>query len=143
MLVGRACLLFLLIFLCSCSDDCEGIDCLSQDSFTFTVKSETSGDDLLIGSDPQLSEGDIEVVYMKDGAEKAPFITYNNSGVSVGLVDDVEEYHISVLGKTDVVNIQTQRIGSTECCPATTQIGKIYVNGSTVADDYAEFVLLR
>lgn len=143
MLAGRFSLLYLFIFLCSCSDDCEGIDCLSQNGFKFTIKSETSGNDLLFGSTPQLSEDDIEVFYMKDGVEQTSYVYLDMNSLMVVLTDDVEEYYVRVLGETDVIDVQSQRIGSTKCCPATTQVEEISVNGGTVTDEFAVITLLR
>lgn len=72
-LYGKLSLLFLLLFLCSCTDPCEGLECLSEDSFAFTIKSEDSGEDLLFGNDPQISKDDVEVFYMVNGTEEPAY----------------------------------------------------------------------
>jgi hypothetical protein len=146
MFAGRFSLLFLFILLCSsCSDDCKDsdIDCQYQNAFEFTIKSETSGNDLLFGSNPQLSENDIEVFYIKDGVEKTPYVHLGTSSIIVSLEDDVEEYHVRTLDETDVINVQSQRVASTECCPATIRIEEIKVNGDVMTEDTGIIILLR
>lgn len=136
-------LLFLLIFLCSCTDECEGIDCLSEDAFAFTIKSEATGEDLIFGNDPQISEDDLDVFYMENGVKITPHIQFNSNEISVHLKQDVNEYFITALGETDAVNVQFHRTGSTECCPSTTVIDEVSVNGDPIPENTMVIDLFR
>lgn len=143
LLIGRLSFLFLLFFLYSCSDKCDGIDCLDQGAFEFTLKSASTGEDLLFGSNPQLKASDIEVFYMKDGVEQTADVHVGTRSVMVSLVNGVEEYHVRALDKTDIVNVQFQRTGSSDCCPSATQINEITVNGGAGAEEAGVVILLR
>ena len=127
-------LLLLLPFLISCNDNCEGIDCLSEDAFAFTIKSRTSGNDLLFGSNKQLTENDVKVYYFANGTKQTPVVRFDNSYVLVGLNREVREYFVVALGQTDTVRVETSSVPSSECCPSTTAIESITVNGADVAE---------
>lgn len=47
----------------------------------------------------------------------------------VSLNEDVEEYFVRALDKTDTLSIQSFRRAASECCPSTTEVEKISLNG--------------
>ncbi len=142
-LTGRLSLLFLLFFLCSCSDkNCEGIDCLPE-YFDFTIKSASSGEDLLSGSNPQLTAADIEVFYLENGVEQPLPFDFAPGRVFLGIYKDMEEFYVRAMGKTDTVKLQVHRTSGKGCCPSMIKIDKILVNGGAITEDEGVVVLLR
>lgn len=136
--------LFLLLpFLYACSNECEGIDCLSQDYFSFTIKAAEGGEDLLFGDNPQIGEGDLRVFYMLDNKQESAFFRFERERVTVSLNKEVEEYFVSALEKIDTLRVLSARREASECCPATTEIQKIQVNGSEVSDSWRVIDLYR
>lgn len=128
-------LLSFLLFLCSCSDPCEGLECLSEDRFAFTIKSVSSGEDLLFRSSPQISQDDVEVFYVLNGNRELVQVQFQSQYAVVVLYDDVEEYYVHALGKTDMLSLQISRRSASECCPSTTDVEMISLNGEEVGRD--------
>jgi len=142
MLTGRLRLLFLFCLLSSCSDkNCEGIDCLPE-YFEFTIKSASSGEDLLFGSNSQLTAGDIEMFYLEEGVEKPLLIDVVPNRVFLRLYNGVEEFYVRALGD-DVINLQVNHTSGKGCCPSMIQIDKIILNGGAVIEEEGIVVLLR
>ena len=135
-------LIFLLLFLYSCSEDCEGIDCLSQDSFSSTIKSAKTGDDLIFGHEPQIPLEEVEVFYFLNGSKQTAFVRSEINYILVPFNREVKEYFVKALEKTDTLNIDFFRTDGSKCCPSTTQVKGIQVNGKVVEDDIWHVVTL-
>ncbi|WP_162051675.1 hypothetical protein [Pontibacter pamirensis] len=128
-------LVFLLLFLYSCADPCEDLECLSEDAFAFTFKSKDNGEDLLFGDDPQISKDDVEVFYMVNGTKEPAHVQFQPQYIVVNLNDDVQEYFVRALDKTDTLSIQSFRRAASECCPSITEVEKISLNGKEAGRD--------
>ncbi|WP_017732810.1 hypothetical protein [Nafulsella turpanensis] len=137
--------LFLLLpFFYACSDPCSGLECLSEDFFYFTIKSDESGEDLVLGSEAQISEEDIEVFYLTDGTRESVEFSIEPQGVLVYLHHELhEELYVSALGKTDTINVQLRRVEPSECCPAVTEMEGLSLNGEPQALDSQLIKLYR
>lgn len=136
-------LFIFLTFLASCSDPCEGLECLTEDAFSFTIKSSDSGADLLFGNDLLYSEEDIDIFYFEEGIKQSAYSFYDYNAVSVTLKPGVEDYFVEAGNKTDTINIQFFRRPSSECCPSTTEITRKSVNGQEVSEDTWIIALYR
>ncbi|WP_018479758.1 hypothetical protein [Pontibacter roseus] len=129
-------LLFLLLpLLYSCKSDCDNLECLSEDAFAFTIKSSETGEDLLFGDSPQLTKDNIEVYYTANGTRQAASMRLDMDYALVGLDREVQTYYVTALDKTDTIQVVSSTIPSSECCPSTTVIEKITVNGTAVPED--------
>lgn len=128
-------LIFLLLLLYGCADDCEGIDCLSQDFFSFTIRSADTGNDLLFGNDPQISQGDIEVFYFINGIQDTAIVEYRADHVLVHLNRDINEYYVSAMEQTDTLSVQFFQRDASACCPATAEVAEIRLNGNPINQD--------
>jgi predicted neutral ceramidase superfamily lipid hydrolase len=135
-------LIFLLLFLNSCSENCEGIDCLSQDSFSFTIKSADTGDDLIFGNEPQISEEEIAVFYFLNGNKETAFVHFQSDNILIPLNPEVNEYFVEALNETDTLKVRFLSTDESECCPSTTEIKEIQVNGKVVDDETWEVIAL-
>lgn len=135
-------LIFLFLFLYSCSDDCEGIDCLSEDSFSFTIKSADTGNDLIFGDNPQITPDDIEVFYFLNGIRDNAAIESGSNEILVFLNREVHEYFVKALGETDTLTVQSFRTDGSKCCPPTTEIEEIRVNGKETNNEPTEVTAL-
>lgn len=135
-------LIFVLLFLYSCSDDCEGVDCLSQDSFSFTIKSADTGDDLIFGNEQHISEEEIEVFYLLDGNKETALVQLRLNKIVVPLNLKVSEYFVKALNKTDTLDIRFSRRKGSGCCPNTTKIEEIKVNKEVVDEATWDFISL-
>ncbi|EJF11229.1 hypothetical protein [Pontibacter sp. BAB1700] len=136
-------LLLLLPFLFACKDECEGIDCLSEDAFAFTIKSAENGEDLLFGSNAQLNQEDVEVYYMQNGARQAAPFKFEANYVVVALTPEVTAYYITALDQTDTIRLAVSSTGPTECCPRTQKVEDLTVNNQTPNQDSWVITLQR
>lgn len=136
-------LLLLLPFLFACKDDCEGIDCLSAEGFAFTIKSEANGDDLLFGNNATLSQDDVEVYFLQNGARQPAQVRFESNQVVVFFNPDVTAYYVTALDRTDAINFVISSTGPSECCPRTQTIEQITVNNQSVPNDSWSIVLTR
>ncbi|WP_299702633.1 hypothetical protein [uncultured Pontibacter sp.] len=136
-------LLLLLPFLFACNDECEGIDCLSEDAFAFTIKSAETGEDLLFGNNATLEQGDVEVYYMQNGTKQPAQIRFETDQVVVAINPEVTAYYITALDQTDALNFAISNSGPSECCPRTQAIEQITVNNQSVPSDSWPIILTR
>ncbi|MBF8964130.1 hypothetical protein I0P70_12820 [Pontibacter sp. FD36] len=136
-------LLLLLPFLFACKDECEGIDCLSDEAFAFTIKSAESGEDLLFGSNAQLGLDDVEVYYMQNGTRQPVQFRAEANYVVVALAPEVTEYYITALDQTDTIRLAISSIGPSECCPRTQKVEDLTVNNQTPNQDSWVITLQR
>ncbi|MDO6390152.1 hypothetical protein Q4E40_08445 [Pontibacter sp. BT731] len=136
-------LLLLLPFLYSCKDDCEGIDCLSDEAFAFTIKSAETKEDLLFGSTKQLEPDDVGVYYLQNGAKKTAQFKFEANYVVVALSPDVTEYFIVALDQTDTIRLAISSTGPSECCPRTQKVADLTVNNQAPTQESWVITLLR
>ncbi len=136
-------LLILLVILCSCSNPCEGLECLSEDAFAFTIKSSDSGADLIFENDPQFSKENINVFFFSNGVNQTAQVQFQTNAVIVRLEPGVKAYFVEAGNKTDTLNIQSCQKPSSECCPSTTTIESKSVNEVAVATDEWIIALYR
>lgn len=134
--------IFLLLLLYGCTDDCEGIDCLNQESIYFTIRSANTGNDLLFGNDPQLSQDDIEVFYFMNGIQDTAITEYQTNLVLVHLNRDINEYYINAMEQTDTLSVRFFQREASGCCPATTEVDEIRLNGNPLNQDPWETIVL-
>jgi hypothetical protein len=136
-------LILLLPFLFACKDECEGIDCLSADAFTFTIKSEASGEDLLFGNSATLGQGDVEVYYLQNGTKQPLQVRFEANYVVVAIVPEVTAYYVTALDQTDNINLAVSSTGPSECCPRTQVVEQITVNNQAISGDSLVITLTR
>ncbi|PKV63313.1 hypothetical protein [Pontibacter ramchanderi] len=136
-------LLLFLPFLFACKDDCEGIDCLSDEAFAFTIKSAENGEDLLFGNNAQLDLDDVEVYYMLNGTKQPAQFKAEANYVVVTLTPDVTAYYITALDQTDTIRLAISSIGPSECCPRTQQVEDLTVNNKAPNQDSWVITLQR
>lgn len=128
-------LIFLLLLLYGCADDCEGIDCLNQEFIFFTIRSADTGNDLLSGNDPQLTRDDIEVFYIINGIQDTAITEYQTNQVLVHLNRDIHEYYVNAMEQTDTLSVGFIQREASGCCPATTEVDEIRLNGNPINQD--------
>jgi hypothetical protein len=136
-------LLLLLPLLFACNDECEGIDCLSEDSFAFSIKSADTGEDLLFGSSATLEQGDVEVYYLTNGTKQPAQVRFETNQVAVAINSAVTTYYVTALDQTDAINFAISSSGPSECCPRTQRVEQITVNNQSVPYDSWSIVLTR
>jgi hypothetical protein len=136
-------LLLLLPFLYACKDNCEGLECISESAFAFTIKSAESDEDLLFGNNATLTVDDVEVYYLVNGARQPAQVLKMHSYMEVYLEKGIHEYFVSVLEETDTIRVDFTEQPSSECCPSTTRIDQKTVNGNQVNQGEWVIVLSR
>ncbi|WP_242926952.1 hypothetical protein [Pontibacter vulgaris] len=136
-------LFILLPLLYSCKDNCGGIDCLSVDAFAFTIRSNSTGEDLLFSNNAQLGQDDVEIYFMQNGTKQPAQVRYMTDHVQVAIIPEITTYYVTALGQTDTLNLAISRTNSSGCCPSTTLVKQITVNNQNVPVDYRTIILTR
>ena len=72
---------------------------------------------------------------MVNGAEEPAQVQFQSQYVVVSLNDDVQEYFVRALDKTDTLIIHSSRRPASECCPSTTEVERISLNGKEAGRD--------
>jgi hypothetical protein len=128
-------LLLLLPLLFACENKCEGLECISENAFAFTIQSAESGHDLLFGNHATLAVDEVEVYYMMNGSKQSAQVQVIPGFVDVYLAKGVREYYVSALGETDTIRVDFTEIPASECCPTTIQIDQRTVNDRQMNPD--------
>lgn len=136
-------LFILLPLLYSCKDNCGGIDCLSVDAFAFTIRSSSTGDDLLFGNNAQLKQEDVEVYFMQNGTKQPAQFRFEVEHVMVAVNPEISTYYVTALGQTDAIKLAISRTKPSECCPSTNKLEHITVNNQNVPVNYRPIILTR
>ncbi|MFT2009400.1 hypothetical protein ACMA1I_12050 [Pontibacter sp. 13R65] len=136
-------LLFFSLVLFACSDSCDDIDCLTEEFISFSVRSGENGNDLIFGRDPQITNAEIEAFYFEDGSRERIPIRFESEKAVLPLVPNVSVYYVEALGQRDQIEVKATANSSSECCPATTAIEGVMVNGVEVSDFRSNLILYR
>jgi hypothetical protein len=118
-----------LIFLSSCRTDCLRIDCSENDRFYFTIKSSITGEDLLFGPSATLSTADVSAFYISNTDTLTIPVFFNESYASLNTGNQITTFYLEALGVLDTIETDIINHPKSNCCPASTQLIGIKVNG--------------